>query len=179
MGRSGSSRRLGSCGTSRVRVYPGERVAVDAPEQIVTYGRPGLRPADDQRGLQILMHPVPDMDETISNHDYVVDPRWLSIGEIRITADIHRDQRAQRWRITVVLSRTPNQAPIHAQAVDAQLIDDQGTALNVIERPAGPFVELSEALRISVDAPFQFQDSGYAPAQLLVTYQGQTVQFRI
>jgi hypothetical protein len=117
-------------------------------------------------------------DETMS-HNYVVDPRWLSIDEIRISADIRRDQQAQYWQVTVILSRTSNQAPIYGHEVDAQLIDEQGTALNVIKRSSGPLVELFEALRISVDVPFQFQDSGYAPARLLATYQGQTVQFRI
>jgi len=110
---------------------------------------------------------------------FAVEPFSLPLGEMNISAVIQLDRIANRWDVIVVFSRFPDQAPIQGEEVDVQLLDDHGMALKVLERPSGPLVEAGGSLSTSANALFRFQDSGTTLSELLVTYQVQTVRFRV
>lgn len=110
---------------------------------------------------------------------FSVEPFSQRIGEHEVSAVIDLDRSNDRWDVTVVLSKDPDQPPIEGGEVEARLIDDRGEHAAVLRRPSGPLVEAGGSLSASANAPFSFEHSGGVPDQLLATYQGQTVRFRI
>jgi hypothetical protein len=113
------------------------------------------------------------------NQEFTVSPHSIPLDAMTVYAEIHFDQAGQCWRVVVVFSRAPDLLPMQGQDVDARLIDAQGASLEVIERPQKPLAEIHSGLGNSANAFFRFRASGAVPAQLSVTYQGKTVQFRV
>lgn len=110
---------------------------------------------------------------------FTVEPLSLPLGKITVSTLISLNQSNDIWDVVIVFARVPAQNLIKGDEVNAQLLDSQGTALKMLERPSGSLVEAGGSLSVSANALFRFQGSNSAPAHLVVTYKGQTVCFRI
>ena len=110
---------------------------------------------------------------------FATEPFSLPIGEVTVSAVLSLDQSHNIWDVIVVLARTPGEDFIKGEEVDAQLLDRRNKALKVLERPSEPLVEAGGSLSVSANARFRFQGSKAVPAHLVVTYQDQTVRFRV
>ncbi|MCA2517516.1 MULTISPECIES: hypothetical protein [unclassified Microcystis] len=110
---------------------------------------------------------------------FVMEPYLLPIQDVSISALIQRDQSANRWNLTVIISRAPDQDIIQASEVDAQLLMKEGTQLKQVERPSDALVEAGGSLSSSANAVFSFQNANIIPEHLEVSYRNQTVQFQI
>lgn len=117
------------------------------------------------------------MDKARQN--LVVEPRWISIDEISVSADIHLDQANHRWEVTVILSQPPDTGSIQGYEIDAQFLDESNNAMRQEKRPLGPLPETAEELRSAADARFQFRANGHLPAHLLVICRDQRIKFRV
>lgn len=115
----------------------------------------------------------------MKRNPFVVEPFSLPIGMTEVSVVISQNQPNNSWDVTVVLTRAPDQALIHSSELDAQLVDDKGIALKLLEHASGTLVEAGGSLGTSANAQFQFEDSNIIPAHLLVTYQNQEVRFRV
>ena len=113
------------------------------------------------------------------SNTFAVKPFSLPIGMTTVSAVIRLDQSNNCWDVTVVLTRTPGQARIHSSEVDAQLLDNKGIALKLLEHSSGTLVEAGGSLGTSANAQFRFVDSSVVPTHLLVTYHNQEVRFQV
>jgi|DewCreStandDraft_5_1066085.scaffolds.fasta_scaffold00317_22 hypothetical protein len=111
--------------------------------------------------------------------EYILEPSSLPLSNVSISALLQLERATNQWVVTVVITRAAGQPPIQARDVDAQLLDSQGGPLPVLERPSGPLVEAGDSLGMSANALFRFADTAAVPAELIVTYEGQPVRFRI
>lgn len=110
---------------------------------------------------------------------YMVDPRWQPIGRLTASADIQQDPLRRLWNVTVLLRRTPDMETIQGEDVEAQLLDRSGGSFPQQSRPTGLLPEVSEEMLIEADARFQFRSSRKMPARLRVTFQQQSIEFRL
>lgn len=105
------------------------------------------------------------------------------MGEIRVSADLHYQPAERRWRVTMLLSAPDDLGDdpdaVQGEEMNARLFDERGIEMEQLSRPAGPLPALAEELRILVDAPFVFADTGYAPAQLQFTNQQHVLKFEV
>ncbi len=113
------------------------------------------------------------------NKNISVEPQSLPIGNTSVYVEVSSEQASDNWNVMIVFSRAPNQAPIQGQQVKVQLLDNRGVPLEVLERPSSTLVEVGGSLGTSANALFRFQNTKSTPAQLLVTYQEQTLRFWI
>ncbi len=115
----------------------------------------------------------------MTQHEFTLEPKSTSVGGMSVLAKLERDASADRWNATIVFSRAPDLPPMPGNEVDAQLLDAGGASLKVLERPSGALAEAGGSLGNSANAVFRFQGSKVEPAELVVTYRGQTVRFRV
>ncbi len=110
---------------------------------------------------------------------YTVTPSEQLCGSVSISALLRLDRATNQWVVTVVITRTAGQPPIQGRDVDAQFLDSRGRPLSVLERPSGSLVEAGDSLGMSANALFRFADATAMPAELIVTYEGQSGRFRV
>jgi hypothetical protein len=110
---------------------------------------------------------------------FFLEPSSIPVGDVSVSAELGRDRPAERWGVTVVISRAPDQQPIRGSEIGAHLVTEDGTSLPLLDHPTGPLVEAGGSLGMSVNAVFGFRDSGTLPTQLHVTYRGETAVFNV
>jgi hypothetical protein len=115
----------------------------------------------------------------VQSKAYVTEPFSIPLGENSISAVLGFDESGKCWDVTVVIQRASGQPQIRGDEVKAQLSDERGAELQTLTQASGLLVEAGGSLGTSANAQFQFESSDAAPSCLLVTYQGQTVSFRI
>ena len=111
--------------------------------------------------------------------NFITEPVSHPLSGATVTAVLHYNPTNNTWSVIIVLGRAPDQELISGEEVDAQLIDREGKALTVIERPNGLLTEAGGSMGVSANARFRFQGSKERPDHLVVTYQSQTVSFSI
>lgn len=108
---------------------------------------------------------------------FVAQPSSIRLGDVSVSAELGRDRPAERWEVTVVISRAPDQELIGGSEIDAQLLSEDDTNLPLLDHPTGALVEAGGSLGVSANAVFGFRDSGTLPTRLRVTYRGETAVF--
>lgn len=110
---------------------------------------------------------------------YTVDPRFQTLRDSTIGAELRRGPSGDTWDVTIVITRAPGQPPIDGAEVRASLIDENGVTLPLRLAPSGPLGEAGGSLGMSANARFQFQDFGARLAVLVATVRGAEVRFRL
>ena len=112
-------------------------------------------------------------------NELTLEPKSASLGGMSVVAKLAPDPSADRWEATIVFSRAPDAPLMSGKDVDVQLLDAGGSPLKVLDRPPGPLPEVGGSLGNSANARFHFERSKLEPAELAVTYGGETVRFRV
>ncbi len=109
--------------------------------------------------------------QNMIQRDLLVEPKTISIAGMSVSAKVSPDRDGNRWNVTVVFSRAADLPPLDGRDVEAQLLDDKGSPLELLERPSGVLVEFGGSLGNSANAEFRFRRPDVIPAKLLVTYR--------
>lgn len=115
----------------------------------------------------------------MSNTELTVEPKTSSLAGMSVSASLSRGESSAGWEVTAVFARAPNLPPLHGEDVSVQLLDPQGKSMNILESPSKVLPEFGGSLGNSANAHFRFENSGVAPAELVVTYRGEATRFRI
>jgi len=110
---------------------------------------------------------------------FVTHPSSIPLGDVSVSAEIGRDRPEERWEVTVVISRAPDQELIQGGEIEAHLLTENGTGLPLLDHPTGALVEAGGSLGVSANAVFGFRDSAILPTRLRVTYRGETAVFDV
>jgi hypothetical protein len=110
---------------------------------------------------------------------FVTQPSSIPLGDDSVSAELGRDRPANRWEVTVIVSRAPDQKLVHGSEIEAQLLTEDGAGLPVLDHPTGSLVEAGGSLGMSANAVFGFRDSGTLPTRLRVIYRGRTAVFDV
>lgn len=109
--------------------------------------------------------------------ELVTDPFSRTLGETSASATLVSEDGF--WKVNVVIARQSGQPPADASEVDAQLNDDQGEAMELVERPRGALPEAGTSLSSSINAVFRFRRTKSNPAKLVVSYRGVRAEFAV
>ena len=103
---------------------------------------------------------------------YMTEPRFHD----GISAVLRPAESQGDIEVVVVFGRAAGLPPMMGAEVDAELVDREGKSLPPVSRPEGTLAEAG-GMGSSVNAPFRFRMDGRIPAQLKVSYRGETHTF--
>ncbi len=79
----------------------------------------------------------------------------------------------------MVLARSSPRDPIASPDVSAELLDEDGEAMELTHAPSGTLLEVGGRQSRSAQAAFCFRPSVAAPDAALVRYRGRTARFAL
>ena len=110
---------------------------------------------------------------------YTVSPQARALTDATVTAQLRRGSGGTTWDLIVLITRLPDQPPLNATEVEAQLVDENAAVLPLLSGPSEPLAEAGGSLGMTANARFQFGDRGARLAVLVVRLQGAELHFRL
>ncbi len=104
-------------------------------------------------------------------------PPAVDLADVTVSAVVSPGPDGAGWEVTALVDRPPDQAPLPAEAVIAELLDDTGRPLPLVRRDEGTLTEAGGGLGVTANAGFLFGPG--RPATLRITYDGTPATFEI
>ncbi|HKE73114.1 MAG TPA: hypothetical protein VKB57_05840 [Acidimicrobiales bacterium] len=115
------------------------------------------------------------MDPTL-----IAEPADVPVGDVSLSARVERTAGGTHWDVTVLIARRPDEPPLPAGDVTADLAAG-GHRLALVRRDEGDLVEAGGGLGATANATFRFgaAPDGAIPDRLQVGYRGAAVDFAL